>query len=494
MRERGTGTIQAVRGGFRPRLPGDGAWLPVCSTHDEAERLLAAALDELRQDPAQGGMSLATYGAQVYDRREREGQRSARNSRSVFDHYVADSWIGKLPITTIAPADCKKWAKDLASRHAEAGHGHGEHVVAKRAAQLIGKQTAQNALNKLRVVLGEAFDEDIIPSNPAVGVKLPESLRKRPRTHETFTFLYPDEQTRLLTASHIPARERLAIAFSMGTGARQAEQWAIRLQDLDLANGKLVLRFTKNGKLRHIGLSPLALRALDEWLPMRAAEIAQARVEAAKRGHVFERTDLLWPTIRQCKRTNDPRDWQLWLEQAGLTAAQRKDEKHVRWHDLRHTCATSLLLGWWGRAWTLKEVQDHLGHSSQTTTERYAHIANQLSVAAAAAMRGATGGATTLQGEPQNPGKTLAPPAELESATFGLGREWQAVQSQIVGSDRSAGVARARLELATALVEAHQRGEQSFTRAEVEGAERLLMAVAGGEWEQPASQRRRVAR
>jgi len=52
-----------------------------------------------------------------------------------------------------------------------------------------------------------------------------------------------------------------------------------------------------------------------------------------------------------------------WLRAAGI-------ERRVRWHDLRHTCASSLVAGWWGRQWSLEEVREMLGHSSVLVTER----------------------------------------------------------------------------------------------------------------------------
>ena len=59
--------------------------------------------------------------------------------------------------------------------------------------------------------------------------------------------------------------------------------------------------------------------------------------------------------------------------------------RSFRWHDLRHTCGSSLVAGWWGRAWRLEEVRDLLGHSTVRVTEMYAHLApSELSKAAAA--------------------------------------------------------------------------------------------------------------
>jgi integrase len=48
----------------------------------------------------------------------------------------------------------------------------------------------------------------------------------------------------------------------------------------------------------------------------------------------------------------------------------------VRQHDLRHTCASSLIAGWWGTPWRLEEVREVLGHTSSRITERYAHLAS----------------------------------------------------------------------------------------------------------------------
>ncbi len=64
---------------------------------------------------------------------------------------------------------------------------------------------------------------------------------------------------------------------------------------------------------------------------------------------------------------------------AGQRAVENRQDRAVSvlgWHDLRHTFASSLVAGWWGRVWGASgEVRDLLGHYSATVTERYAHLA-----------------------------------------------------------------------------------------------------------------------
>src|SRR6185503_2752539 len=44
-------------------------------------------------------------------------------------------------------------------------------------------------------------------------------------------------------------------------------------------------------------------------------------------------------------------------------------------HLLRHSCASSLISGWWGHRWLFEDVQQVLGHADIRMTQRYAHLA-----------------------------------------------------------------------------------------------------------------------
>ena len=56
------------------------------------------------------------------------------------------------------------------------------------------------------------------------------------------------------------------------------------------------------------------------------------------------------------------------------SAQKRAGLRRIKWHDLRHSCASSLVAGWWGEPWSLEQIKALLGHRSITTTERYAHL------------------------------------------------------------------------------------------------------------------------
>lgn len=61
-------------------------------------------------------------------------------------------------------------------------------------------------------------------------------------------------------------------------------------------------------------------------------------------------------------------DWQ--LEQEWKAARKACGLEHVRWHDLRHTCAS-----WLAQAGVpLHTIGEFLGHSSPSMTKRYAHL------------------------------------------------------------------------------------------------------------------------
>lgn len=340
MRRRGTGTIQkTVDGRFRPRMPGTRVWLDAQPTYAEAERLLDAAISEAKEGRIEepSGLTLADFGRDVLRDREHDGRvRDVASERSRFETHVATSPIGRMRLKAITEPHVREWLAGMLRKNAARGHNH-KHLSRRK----LSRTTISNTLAVLRAVFEAAVVARKVKRNPARDVELP---REEGRTHDPWTYLTLSEQEALTSCTAIPLRDRLAIMFAIGSGLRQGEQWNLELRDvhLDGSSPHVVVRYgssrqttsqskraTKAGRIRRVPLFGLSLRALQEWLPLLK--------------HESNPHALAWPSERGCRRGKKPlRGWSRILELAGLEPARRHDGRPVRWHDLRHTCASVL--------------------------------------------------------------------------------------------------------------------------------------------------------
>jgi len=87
--------------------------------------------------------------------------------------------------------------------------------------------------------------------------------------------------------------------------------------------------------------------------------------ERLKAGNAWKDHDLVFATRHggPIERTEDWRAWKAILGQAGV--------RDARVHDARHTAATLLI----EQGVHIRVVQEVLGHTRVTTTERYTHVA-----------------------------------------------------------------------------------------------------------------------
>ena len=334
-----TGTITATREGkWRVRATVRGVRRTIGSydTRDEAERELAAVLlivsDELRD-----GVTLGEYGDAWLDRRERSGMyRDPASDRGRWQNHVHGTHLAKVALPAVKRRHVIAWLSDMGRKG-------------------LARQTVLNTMNVLRGVLAAAVDEEILKVSPIAGLSPP----KQKRTDDAWTFLTVKEQATALAAM-VPA-ERPVMAFAMWTGLRAGELASLRVADL--SEGFVTVRYgtppdlsTKAGKVRRIPLLHGAKDALATW---------DVRLRS-KNGIVFPRV------LGGFRDPDHIVRWEQW------TPVSEAVGRNIRWHDLRHTCAASLLRGWWGRRWSMEEVCAMLGHASITTTERYAHLADDI--------------------------------------------------------------------------------------------------------------------
>ncbi len=151
-------------------------------------------------------------------------------------------------------------------------------------------------------------------------------------------------------------RDRAALELMYGSGLRVSELVRLDLHDVDL-RAMTVRVLGKGNKERVVPLGSKAAEAVVAYLrvrdqvPSRRAAIREARA-------LF---------VSRTGRRLGVRAVQRLTHQFGALGAGRGD---LHPHALRHSCATHMLDG----GADLRAIQELLGHSSLSTTQRYTHV------------------------------------------------------------------------------------------------------------------------
>lgn len=368
-RARGTGTIEhrlQEDGSIKlyPRLPGrKRIGLGFYDDEDAANQ----ALDEALKLHAAGRIRVPThlcpFGEKVIEHRELDGYRNAHDEARTWKRYVSTWECATWPIEDVRRRHCAAWLRSLREKG-------------------LADQTRTNALNLLRAVFRAAVEDEIIDVNPCAELR----IKRSGRTEETSTWLTIDELAALFWSADDEGRH--LIAFAAGCGMREGEIFAAPPSKFHLEGSTPYVEVcfgkpgkpTKNGKIRRVPLFGIALAAARSW-------VSFWKVDDAGR-HAVERDRFFFSTrTGRARRVGHPfpgktherwnARWDRWLRRAGIT-------RNVRFHDLRHTCATLLLTGkLTAQPWSLEAVKEMLGHSSITVTERYAKATGSLALDAA---------------------------------------------------------------------------------------------------------------
>jgi integrase/recombinase XerC len=181
--------------------------------------------------------------------------------------------------------------------------------------------------------------------NPGREVRAPRPARK------LVTFLPAEEANAVVDARGLggDARGRDVAVLEMlyATGLRVSELAGLDVDALD-RDARTVRVLGKGGKERMVPYGAPAARALDAYLGPRAS--ARGPVFVNRRGGRLT-TRSIHTIVRRAARA------------AGVT-------RRVSPHTLRHTFATHLL----DRGADLRMIQELLGHSRLSTTQRYTHV------------------------------------------------------------------------------------------------------------------------
>lgn len=171
------------------------------------------------------------------------------------------------------------------------------------------------------------------------------------------TFLSPDAAAEVMTApGDDKARDAAILELLYGSGLRVSELSNLDRTDIDLRNMSARV-IGKGNKERIVPIGEKCKEALDAYLEIRPTLVhPKTRAQDPDALFLSQRGGRL--TVRAVQNI---------VQKYGALGVGRGD---LHPHALRHTCATHLLDG----GADLRSIQEILGHSSLSTTQRYTHV------------------------------------------------------------------------------------------------------------------------
>ena len=245
----------------------------------------------------------------------------------------------------------------------------------------LSSATVQKIHVVLHKALGQAVRDGLVPRNVTEAVKLPQIKR------EEIKALSAEETKKLLKAAKGDRLEALYV-LAVTTGMRQGEILGLKWEDVDLERGVVCVRRTLVRVGGHISLgapktprSRRGVRLTTSTVAALRAHLSRQMEEIDRKGSLYRDEGLVFASEvgTLLNPTNlRTRSFAPLLERARLSS--------VRFHDLRHTCATLLL----GSNVNPKVVSEMLGHASiSITLDIYSHVLPDMQDGAARALENA---------------------------------------------------------------------------------------------------------
>ena len=220
----------------------------------------------------------------------------------------------------------------------------------------------------IRKALQYAMRTDIIPSNPADKVELPKIQKYNPS-------FYTSDEVKGLLSEVVGTKLEIPVMIDCFYGFRRSEVIGLKWSAIDFekktitinhtitqSNGKLIIRDkTKNNSSRRsLPLEPIVETFL--------VELKEKQEENKKLcGNSYNKDWLEYICVDDCGNLIRPD----YVTETFLKLLKKRKLRQIRFHDLRHTCASILLKN----GANMKEIQAWLGHSTyNTTADIYAHL------------------------------------------------------------------------------------------------------------------------
>ena len=217
--------------------------------------------------------------------------------------------------------------------------------------------TMKKKVSAIRSFFKFLLKRQVITQNPASGLRSPKIAKSLPR------FLTVDQAFRVMDAppkeekraKPLKARDQALLETLYGTGVRVGELAGMNIEHCDLSESSVRV-LGKGGKERIVPLGRSAVEAIQDYLPARRG--LQVKAKDCD-------PDALW--LSRTGRRLSVRQVQNIVRRHGTLGAGRSD---LHPHAMRHSCATHLL----DAGADLRSIQELLGHSSLSTTQKYTHV------------------------------------------------------------------------------------------------------------------------
>jgi integrase len=210
-----------------------------------------------------------------------------------------------------------------------------QHYITQRSSE-VAPGSIVKELNVLKHLLSLAVQWELIPVNPAHGVKPPRVPAGRVR------YLQPTELRSVLAAC--PEWVRPIILLAVTTGMRRGEILGLRWLDVDQPGNRIMLPQTKNGDGRIVYLNSLAQQAI----------LAMHDPAAVSTDRIFSGSQMVPDYVTQ----------------VFARACRTCGIEDFRFHDLRHTAASWMRM----HGADIHTVAQILGHKDLRMPARYQHL------------------------------------------------------------------------------------------------------------------------
>lgn len=359
-------------------------------------KALKASLQEQKPEKPKGDMTFGTWLDHWYQRECKPQIRpktQADYENRIYQHIIPE--LGSIPLAKLTAADLQQFYNRLKEggrllRVDQYGPGLSDRMV-------------KSCHVTCRVALDQAVAQGLILKNPALSCKAPIT---RPKEMQVLT---GEEIQRLLIQAKEDGYFELLL-LELSTGLRRGEILALRWDDLDFRTGVLRVERQVQRIRGKLVVSQPKTRASSRsiLLPTPVLKILEQYRQSVTSRWMF-------PSPRKGDSPRDPtavrKKLSAVLKRAGCPAA--------RFHDLRHTFATSAL----EHGMDVKTLSTVIGHVSSTTTLNvYAHITDEMRQKAADKIdRAITGTEPPQEKELKPPGRTAFQPVKGKYRKPGTG-------------------------------------------------------------------------